>query len=73
MCLCAPDVCCLPLYQDTPPQKREALLQQKLQLCSVVFDMSDPLEDRRGKEIKRATLLEIVDYIGHPQGKKVGR
>lgn len=33
--------------QDTQPYQREALFQQKLKLCSVVFDMTDPMENSR--------------------------
>lgn len=33
--------------QDTSPHQLEALFQQKLKLCSVVFDMTDPMENAR--------------------------
>lgn len=33
--------------QDTSQHQREALFQQKLKLCTVVFDMTDPMENSR--------------------------
>jgi serine/threonine-protein phosphatase 2A regulatory subunit B' len=32
-------------------------------MCCVVFDFADPTKDVREKEVKRQTLLELVDYI----------
>lgn len=32
----------LPALRDTSAQRREALFQQKLQLCSVIFNFDDP-------------------------------
>jgi len=61
----------LPALKDTSTQKREALFQQKLQLCSIVFNFDDPNADKRGKELKRQTLLELVDYVNTPAGQKI--
>ena len=36
---------------------------QKITQCCYVFDFSDPMADLRAKEIKRAALNEILDYI----------
>lgn len=36
--------------------------------CAVVFDFMDPVSDLKGKEIKRATLNELVDYITAGKG-----
>lgn len=33
--------------QDTSQHQREVLFQQKLKLCTVVFDMTDPMENSR--------------------------
>ncbi|CAN0489432.1 unnamed protein product, partial [Hapterophycus canaliculatus] len=33
--------------QETSQHQREALFQQKLKLCTVVFDMTDPMENSR--------------------------
>ena len=41
---------------------------RKLRQCSVGFDFMDPVADLKGKEIKRATLNEIVDYITAGRG-----
>lgn len=54
--------------------RREHLFKQKLQLCCVTaFNWDDGLEgvDKRAKEIKRLTLLELVDYINTPSGQKI--
>jgi hypothetical protein len=60
----------LPALKDTSSQKREALFQQKLQLCSVMFNFDDPNSDKRGKDLKRTTLLELVDYVNNASGQK---
>ena len=42
---------------------------QKLQQCCVIFDFQlDPLSDLKYKEIKRAALNELVEYITHNRG-----
>lgn len=33
-----------------------------------MFDFTDPLSDLRGKEIKRLSLTELVDYISNNRG-----
>ncbi|XP_054653854.1 serine/threonine-protein phosphatase 2A 56 kDa regulatory subunit delta isoform isoform X2 [Dunckerocampus dactyliophorus] len=56
----------LPALKDAPAMDREELFVQKLQQCCVLFDfVSDPLSDLKFKEVKRAGLLEMVDYITH--------
>eukprot|EP00903_Cladosiphon_okamuranus_P015578 g14383.t1 len=61
----------LPLLRDTAQHQREALFQQKLKLCTVVFDMTDPMENSRDKEVKRCTLLELVEYINSAHGQQI--
>ena len=61
----------LPLLKDVGAQKREALFQQKLQLCSVVFQFDDPNSDQRGKDIKRQTLMELLDFVNTQAGEKM--
>ena len=51
----------LPALRDAPPTKREELFVMKLKLCSVIFSFDDPTADKRGKDMKRQTLLELVD------------
>lgn len=51
---------------DSPTQEREELFIQKLRQCCVLFDfVSDPLSDLKFKEVKRAGLNEMVEYITH--------
>jgi hypothetical protein len=33
-----------------------------------MFDFTDPLNDLRGKEIKRLTLTELVEYVSNNRG-----
>lgn len=53
----------LPPLKDALLGKREELFKQKLDLCCVIFNFDSPESNKRGKELKRATLLEIVDYV----------
>lgn len=59
------------MLKDVGAQKREALFQQKLQLCSVVFQFDDPNSDQRGKDIKRQTLMELLDFVNTQAGEKM--
>lgn len=61
----------LPALRDAPPTKREELFVMKLKLCSVIFSFDDPTADKRGKDMKRQTLLELVDYVNTPAGQKI--
>lgn len=55
-----------PPLSDAPPIEREDLFVQKLRQCCVLFDfISDPLSDLKYKEVKRAGLNEMVEYITH--------
>lgn len=63
------DIIKLPLLKETSPPHREGLFVQKLQQCCVIFDFQlDPLSDLKYKEIKRAALNELVEYITHNRG-----
>ncbi|XP_009147392.1 serine/threonine protein phosphatase 2A 59 kDa regulatory subunit B' gamma isoform [Brassica rapa] len=53
----------LPSFRDVPTSEKPNLFIKKLTLCCVVFDFTDPSKNLREKEIKRQTLLELVDYI----------
>ncbi|XP_029579549.1 serine/threonine-protein phosphatase 2A 56 kDa regulatory subunit gamma isoform isoform X2 [Salmo trutta] len=56
----------LPAFKDVPPAEQEKLFVQKLRQCCVLFDfLSDPLSDLKWKEVKRAALSEMVEYITH--------
>ena len=59
----------LPLLKDTPPADREELFIQKIKQCQVLFDfVSDPLSDLKWKEVKRAALHEMVEYVTNNRG-----
>lgn len=54
---------------DAPPNEREQLFLQKIEQCCILFDFAmDPLSDLKYKEVKRAALNEIVDFITHNKG-----
>lgn len=54
---------------DATPGEREDLFSKKLLQCCVVFDfISDPLSDLKWKEVKRAALNELVEYVTHQRG-----
>ncbi|CAF1354030.1 unnamed protein product [Adineta steineri] len=58
-----PELEALPLLKETPADQQEKLFAAKLKQCCVIFDFSDCVSDLKSKEIKRACLNEIVDYI----------
>ncbi|XP_065876158.1 serine/threonine protein phosphatase 2A 59 kDa regulatory subunit B' gamma isoform-like [Euphorbia lathyris] len=53
----------LPSFRDVPNSEKLNLFIRKLNMCCVVFDFSDPSKNLKEKDIKRQTLLELVDYI----------
>ncbi|CAF1935718.1 hypothetical protein HID58_068618 [Brassica napus] len=53
----------LPLFRDVPVSERQSLFLRKLQNCCFHFDFTDTTKNAREKEIKRQTLLELVDFI----------
>jgi len=63
----------LPLLKDVPSSEQEELFIRKLRQCCVGFDFMDPVADLKGKEIKRATLNEIVLYHGRSGRSYRGR
>ncbi|MBA0734241.1 hypothetical protein Gogos_018176, partial [Gossypium gossypioides] len=63
----------LPLFRDVPVSDRQNLFMRKLQICCFQFDFSDTLKSAREKEIKRQTLLELVDLIQSGSGKIMER
>ncbi|KPJ01487.1 Serine/threonine-protein phosphatase 2A 56 kDa regulatory subunit delta isoform, partial [Papilio xuthus] len=59
----------LPLLKDAPAGEREQLFVQKLRQCCLLFDFADePLSDLKWKEVKRAALLEMVEYVTSQRG-----
>ncbi|XP_055807186.1 serine/threonine protein phosphatase 2A 57 kDa regulatory subunit B' beta isoform-like [Solanum dulcamara] len=59
----------LPLFRDVPLSERQVLFFRKLQICCFQFDFTDTMKLVREKEIKRQTLVELVDYVQSGAGK----
>ncbi|KAJ0433189.1 putative protein phosphatase 2A, regulatory B subunit, B56, armadillo-like helical [Helianthus annuus] len=55
--------------KDVPNSEKQNLFIRKLTLCSVVFDFTDPTKNLKEKEVKRQTLVELVDYVSSANGK----
>nr|XP_010932088.1 serine/threonine protein phosphatase 2A 59 kDa regulatory subunit B' gamma isoform [Elaeis guineensis] len=53
----------LPIFRDVPSSEKPSLFLKKMVMCCVVFDFTDPTKNLREKEVKRQTLLELVDYV----------
>ena len=58
----------LPLLNDVDTSEQEELFILKLRQCCVEFDFLEPTSDIKGKEIKRAALTEVIDYISSNDG-----
>ncbi|KAF8408374.1 hypothetical protein HHK36_007523 [Tetracentron sinense] len=59
----------LPSFKDVPSSEKQNLFIRKMNLCCVVFDFTDPTKNLKEKDIKRQTLLELVDYVASANGK----
>ncbi|CAM6087523.1 unnamed protein product [Calypogeia fissa] len=59
----------LPAFRDLPSSDRQNLFIKKLHLCCYTFDFTDPTKNVKEKEIKRQTLLELVEYVTSGTGK----
>ncbi|ODV80677.1 B56-domain-containing protein [Suhomyces tanzawaensis NRRL Y-17324] len=55
----------LPNFDEVLPEEQIPLFIQKIDQCNVMFDFSDPTFDLRGKEIKRITLQELIQFISN--------
>ncbi|KAL8209650.1 hypothetical protein R6Q57_006382 [Mikania cordata] len=53
----------LPSFRDVAASEKHDLFIKKLNMCCVVFDFSDPSKNLKEKDVKRQTLLELVDYL----------
>ncbi|XP_047657588.1 serine/threonine-protein phosphatase 2A 56 kDa regulatory subunit alpha isoform isoform X2 [Tachysurus fulvidraco] len=53
---------------ETPSTEQQELFVQKLQQCCVLFDFFDSVTDLKSKEVKRATLNELVEYVSTSRG-----
>ncbi|KAK7868246.1 hypothetical protein R5R35_000645 [Gryllus longicercus] len=59
----------LPLLKDATSNEREELFIQKIHQCCVLFDfVADPLSDLKWKEVKRAALHEMVEFVTTQRG-----
>ncbi|KAL6960473.1 hypothetical protein U1Q18_038236 [Sarracenia purpurea var. burkii] len=59
----------LPSFRDVSNSEKQNLFIKKLNLCCVVFDFTDPTKNLKEKDIKRQTLVELVDYVTSANGK----
>ncbi|XP_059284811.1 serine/threonine protein phosphatase 2A 57 kDa regulatory subunit B' theta isoform-like isoform X1 [Lycium ferocissimum] len=59
----------LPNLRDVPASEKQNLFIKKLNLCCILFDFSDPTKNLKEKDIKRQTLVELVDYVTSANGK----
>lgn len=56
-------------FSDATPGERDDLFLQKMRQCCVLFDfVQDPLSDLKWKEVKRAALNEMVEYVSTNRG-----
>lgn len=53
----------LPNFDEVLPEEQIPLFISKIDQCNILFDFSDPTYDIRGKEIKRVTLQELIQFI----------
>ncbi|KAH8292259.1 hypothetical protein KR054_007685 [Drosophila jambulina] len=58
----------LPALRETATSEREDLFIQKIRQCCTLFDFSEPLSDLKWKEVKRAALHEMVDFLTNQNG-----
>ena len=57
------------LFSEAIPAEREELFIEKIRQCMVLFDfVQDPLSDLKWKEVKRAALNEMVEYVTQNRG-----
>ncbi|KAJ0801387.1 putative protein phosphatase 2A, regulatory B subunit, B56, armadillo-like helical [Helianthus annuus] len=59
----------LPSFRDVPVSEKHNLFIKKLNMCCVVFDFCDPSKNLKEKDVKRQTLLELVDYLASVPSK----
>ncbi|KAI9002685.1 phosphatase 2A regulatory B subunit-domain-containing protein [Gaertneriomyces semiglobifer] len=55
-------------FKEVVASERQDLFIKKVQQCTVLFDFNDALSDLKGKEIKRQTLTELVEYVSNNRG-----
>lgn len=50
-------------FKDVPNSEKMNLFISKLSLCCMVFDFSDPTKSTTEKDLKRITLIELLDFV----------
>ncbi|KAJ0593709.1 putative protein phosphatase 2A, regulatory B subunit, B56, armadillo-like helical [Helianthus annuus] len=50
-------------FKDAPPSEKMSLFISKLSLCCMVFDFTDPSKNTAEKDLKRLTLIELLDFV----------
>ncbi|KAK8604808.1 hypothetical protein V6N13_082279 [Hibiscus sabdariffa] len=50
-------------FKDVPSSERLNLFVSKVSLCCVTFDFTDPTKNLIEKDVKRQTLLELLDFV----------
>ncbi|XP_076945050.1 serine/threonine protein phosphatase 2A 57 kDa regulatory subunit B' kappa isoform-like isoform X1 [Bidens hawaiensis] len=50
-------------FKDAPASEKMSLFISKLSLCCMVFDFTDPSKNTAEKDLKRLTLIELLDFI----------
>ncbi|KAF2596332.1 hypothetical protein F2Q68_00012273 [Brassica cretica] len=50
-------------FKDVPTSEKLNLFVSKLSLCCVTFDFSDQTKNSIEKDVKRQTLLELLDFV----------
>ncbi|KAE8216245.1 hypothetical protein CF327_g601 [Tilletia walkeri] len=58
----------LPNFNEVVPADRTELFVRKLRQCGVLFDFNDASAELKGKQVKAATLHEMLDYITSQRG-----
>ncbi|XP_010249885.1 PREDICTED: serine/threonine protein phosphatase 2A 57 kDa regulatory subunit B' iota isoform-like [Nelumbo nucifera] len=56
-------------FKDVPNPEKQNLFISKLNLCCVVFDFNDPNKNTAEKDLKRQTLIELVEFVGSGSAK----
>ena len=59
----------LPAFKDVSVAEKQSLFVKKLHLSAFTFDFSDSTRNIREKEMKRQTLVELLDYVNTGSGK----
>ncbi|KAJ9537383.1 hypothetical protein OSB04_030116 [Centaurea solstitialis] len=50
-------------FKDAPSSEKMSLFISKLSLCCMVFDFTDPAKNTAEKDLKRLTLLELLEFV----------